>query len=158
MTNILHLQSSFVFNKFPSHSLKVQVSMVASLKKQINDFAGIRVRQKKKRRKCFFVCHMGSPSLGRHQCKQPERGPETSKEEMGNPVANSFCEPGSAPTAPVQPLCTVGLTTGRCCTACSVTDWWEPRATRIPENHTGGLLALLSLNLRGFPKTKLLSY
>lgn len=48
MTNILHLQSSFVFNKFPSHSLKVQVSMVASLKKQINDFAGIRVRQKKK--------------------------------------------------------------------------------------------------------------
>lgn len=47
MTNILHLQSSFDFNKFPSHSLKVQVSMVASSEKQINAFSSIKVRRKK---------------------------------------------------------------------------------------------------------------
>lgn len=46
MTNILHLQSSFVINKFPSQSLKVQVSMAASSEKQINDFSSIRVSNK----------------------------------------------------------------------------------------------------------------
>jgi len=80
MTNILHLQSSFVFNKFPSHSLKVQVSMVASLKKQINDFAGIRVRQKKKKEGNASLCAHGK-SITREAPMQATR--ERSRDEQG---------------------------------------------------------------------------
>lgn len=80
MTNILHLQSSFVFNKFPSHSLKVQVSMVASLKKQINDFAGIRVRQKKKKKE-MLLCVPHGKSITREAPMQATR--ERSRDEQG---------------------------------------------------------------------------
>lgn len=100
MTNILHLQSSFVFNKFPSHSLKVQISMAASSEKQINGFSSIRVRQKSWGG--LFVCTMGTPSPGRQECRQPERDltvAELSNKEMGISGANSasFYEPGSPP-------------------------------------------------------------
>jgi len=100
MTNILHLQSSFVFNKFPSHSLKVQSSMAASSEKQINGFSSIRVRQKKWRG--LFVCTTGTASPGRQGCRQAERGPTVAKwsnQEMGISGANSasFYKPGSPP-------------------------------------------------------------
>lgn len=62
MTNILHLQSSFDFNKFPSHSLKVQVSMVASSEKQINAFSSIRVRRKKVKMERLACVQYGKPA------------------------------------------------------------------------------------------------
>lgn len=152
MTNILHLQPSFVFNKFPSHLLKVQVSTAASSEKQINGFSSIRDRQNSWRGS--FMCPIGIPSPGSQAAWQTSHRARTNT-EMGISGVNSasFYEPVSH-SIPVKPLSTAELTSGRSCAASSPSDWWEPWAIKIPENETSGFMLFYILFSGDFLKWK----